>query len=54
MNKETFEKIENKRGCGYWNVCYDHACPCHPIAAVSQGYDEEVYKSMQKSCHENY
>lgn len=52
MNKEIFEKIENEYGCGYWKVCDDHACPCHPNTPVSKGYDEEIYKSMQKSAYD--
>ena len=49
MDKETFEKIENKRGCGYWNVCDDHACPCSPDARVSQGYNEMVYETLKRA-----
>lgn len=54
MNKELFEKIEVKHGCGYWYVCDDHACPCHPTAPVSKGFDEEVYKRMKKATELGY
>ena len=49
ITKEVFEIIENRFGCGYWNVCDDHACGCSPSAAVSQGYNKETYESMEKN-----
>ena len=52
INKEQFEKIELNHGCGYWHVCDDHACPCAPSAAVSQGFNEEVYARMKKQDEE--
>lgn len=52
ITKEQFEKIELAYGCGYWNVCDDHACPCHPTAAVSQGFNKEVYARMKKQDEE--
>jgi len=54
INKEKFEEIEMKHGCGYWNVCEDHACSCSPSAAVSQGYNQEVYASMQRQQEKDY
>ncbi len=48
ISKERFEEIEAKYGCGYWAVCDDHACSCSPTAAVSQGFNLEVYASMQR------
>lgn len=54
MDKETFDKIENLRGCGYWNVCDEHSCPCHPTAQVSQGYNEDLYKKMKKEMELDY
>lgn len=48
MTKEQFEKIELEYGCGYWYVCDDHSCPCHPTAKVSQGFDDDVYESMKR------
>jgi len=49
LNKERFEKSEMSFGCGYWNVCDDHACPCHPNTQVSKGFDEDVYRSMEEA-----
>ncbi len=49
MNKELFKKIENEYGCGYWNVCDDHACPCGKDAKVSQGYNEAVYETLKRA-----
>lgn len=54
ISKEKFEEIEMKYGCGYWNVCDDHACSCSPSAAVSQGYNQEVYASMQRQQEKDY
>jgi len=53
ISEEQFEKIELAHGCGYWNVCDDHTCPCHPTAAVSQGYSEETYASMKHQQEED-
>jgi hypothetical protein len=47
--QEQFDKIEAQYGCGYWHVCDDHACGCAPSAAVSQGFNEEVYARLEKS-----
>ena len=57
MNKEMFLKIEcevqNKygKGCGYWYVCDDKACPC-PLS--NKGYDMKTYESMKKQQHEDF
>lgn len=52
ITEEQFNKIELIRGCGYWNVCDDRACPCSPDAAVSKGYNQDVYARMQKQDEE--
>ncbi len=28
LSQEQFEKIESEHGCGYWNLCWEHACQC--------------------------
>ena len=48
ISKEQFEKIEIEHGCGYWNVCDDHSCPCSPSSPVGQGFNEETYANMKK------
>lgn len=52
ITEEQFNAIANRYGCGYWNVCDDHACGCSPSAAVSQGYNVKTYASMEKSFKE--
>lgn len=52
ISKEQFERIEMNHGCGYWNVCDDHACPCSPTAAVSRGFSEAVYERMAEARRE--
>lgn len=48
ITKEQFEAIQSRYGCGYWHVCDDNACPCGPTAAVSKGFNEEVYARMER------
>lgn len=52
ITKEIFELIETLYGCGYWEICGDHACPCHSDAPVSKGFNEKVYKNMEKAYFE--
>ncbi len=44
--KRYWANIARER-CGYWDVCEDHACRCSPSAAVSRGFNEQVYESMR-------
>lgn len=53
ITQEQFDKIEAQYGCGYWHVCDDHACACSPTAAVSQGFNPEVYGRLQKQLEED-
>ena len=45
INKEQFSKLELKYGCGYWNVCWEHACPC-AIITENKGLSEKIYNSL--------
>lgn len=48
MIEEIFEEDEREYGCGYYSVCLEHACPCHPDAPVSQGFSKEIWEKMRK------
>lgn len=51
INREKFEELEMKHGCGYWNVCWEHACPC-AIITEHKGYSEEIYNSLVEEARE--
>lgn len=51
INKEEFEKIEAEHGCGYWNVCWEHACSC-AITTENKGLQESTYKSLVQEAKE--
>lgn len=46
-NEKRYLANVAKDRCGYWDVCEDHACGCAQDAAVSQGFDEQVYERMR-------
>lgn len=45
ISKEQFEKIESEHGCGYWELCWEHACPC-AITTENKGLREDIYKGF--------
>ncbi|WP_315072618.1 hypothetical protein [uncultured Clostridium sp.] len=45
LSKEEFEKIELEHGCGYWNLCWEHTCPC-AITAENKGLREDIYNGF--------
>lgn len=45
LSKEEFEKIESEHGCGYWNLCWEHACPC-AITVENKGLREDIYNGF--------
>lgn len=51
ITKEQFDKIESKHGCGYWNVCWEHACPC-AITTECKGYSEGIYNGLKEEARE--
>ncbi|WP_105176883.1 hypothetical protein [Clostridium cagae] len=51
ISQDEFNKIEAEHGCGYWNVCWEHACPC-AITTENKGLQENIYKSLVKEAEE--
>ena len=51
LTQEQFDKIEMEHGCGYWNVCWEHACPC-AITTENKGLTLEIYDSMIEETRE--
>lgn len=47
ITQEQFNKIEDQFGCGYWKVCWDHACPC-AITTENKGLQESIYNSLNE------
>lgn len=47
ITQEQFTKIEYEHGCGYWNLCWDHACPC-AITVEHKGLRQDIWDSMVK------
>lgn len=47
LSQEQFEKIELEHGCGYWNLCWEHACPC-AITTENKGLREDIYNGFIK------
>ena len=45
ISQEKFDQIELEHGCGYWYVCWEHACPC-AITTENKGLQEGIYKSL--------
>ena len=45
MSQEEFNKIEMEYGCGYWNMCWEHACPC-AITTENKGLTEKIYNDF--------
>ncbi|OCA97729.1 hypothetical protein [Clostridium beijerinckii] len=45
LSKEEFEKIESEHGCGYWNLCWENACPC-AITTENKGLREDIYNGF--------
>jgi len=45
MSQEQFNKIEMEYGCGYWNMCWEHACPC-AITTENKGLTEKIYNDF--------
>jgi hypothetical protein len=49
ISQETFDRVEMEHGCGYWNMCWEHACPC-AITTENKGLTEKIYNDF---CEEN-
>lgn len=51
ISQERFDEVELEHGCGYWNVCYEHACPC-AIVTENKGLQEIIYNSLVEEARE--
>ena len=51
ISKKQFDRDESLYNCGYWSVCYDHACPC-AITTENKEYSEEIYRSLKEEADE--
>lgn len=51
ISQETFNKLELEHGCGYWNLCYEHAYPC-AITVEHKGLQQNIWDSMVKENRE--
>lgn len=51
ITPEQFKENEYKYGCGYWNVCWEHACPC-AITTENKGLREDIYNGFIKENQE--
>jgi len=45
ISQETFNKIYLEHGCGYWNICWEHACPC-AITVEHKGLQQDIWDGM--------
>ena len=45
ISQEQFTQIEYEHGCGYWNLCWEHACPC-AITVEHKGLRQDIWDSM--------
>ena len=45
ITQEQFNKIDMEYGCGYWHLCWEHACPC-AITTEDKGLREDIYNSF--------
>jgi len=45
--QELFDIQAHEYGCGYWNSCWEHACPCNISVKCDGIYNEEIDKSLR-------
>lgn len=51
ISQEKFDQLETNYGCGYWMVCWEHACPC-AIITEHKGLQESIYTSLLKEAND--
>ena len=51
ISQKTFDTVELAHGCGYWHVCWDHACPC-AIVTENKGLQESIYNALVEEARE--
>lgn len=42
LTVERFNEIESEYGCGYYQLCWEKACPC-AIITENKGLSKEIY-----------
>jgi hypothetical protein len=52
ISQEKFHELEMQYGCGYWNVCWEHACPC-AITTENKGLQESKYNRLIQEAKES-
>ena len=45
ISQEQFNRIESEHGCGYWNICWEHACPC-AITTENKGLSQDLWNGF--------
>jgi len=51
ITKKRFEADEQCFGCGYWSICWEHACPC-AITTEHKGLDQTIFDSLAADAKE--
>ena len=51
ISQKEFNNLELEHGCGYWNLCYEHACPC-AITVEHKGLRQNIWDGMVKENRE--
>ena len=51
ISQETFDRLELKHGCGYWNLCVERTCPC-AISVENKGLQESIYDSLSEEARQ--
>ena len=47
ISQKQFNNLEIEHGCGYYNMCCDHACPC-AITVENKGLQKSIYDGMSE------
>ncbi|WP_342423073.1 hypothetical protein [Paenibacillus sp. FSL E2-0178] len=42
LSQQRFNEIESDYGCGYYQLCWEKACPC-AITTENRGLSKEIY-----------
>jgi hypothetical protein len=51
ISQGKFNEIELEHGCGYWNICTEHACPC-AITTENKGLKQNIWDDFIKENEE--
>lgn len=51
ISQEEFDEIEAEHNCGYWNECWEHACPC-AIMVEDKGLRQDIWDEIKKEQRE--